>query len=106
MATLATRTVLLALIAVLIGSAVGTVLSPWLIDIQGHDSGVGAGIGRAPTPMTLFLAITLAVVMAGLTALVPARRVAWTEVTSILYGRRPTRVPHQASSASTAVTSS
>ncbi|MCW2939246.1 MAG: ABC-type transport system involved in lipoprotein release permease component-like protein [Actinomycetia bacterium] len=106
MATLATRTVLLALIAVLIGSAVGTVLSPWLIDIQGHDSGVGAGIGRAPTPMTLFLANALAVVMAGLTALVPARRVAWTEVTSILYGRRPTRVPHQASSASTAVTSS
>jgi putative ABC transport system permease protein len=90
-ATMVTRTVLLASIAVVAGVAAGSALGPWLIDLQGDDSGVGAGIGRAPSPLVIALTVLAALLMAAATALVPARRVTGDDVTAALYGRRPVR---------------
>src|SRR5690606_39374108 len=51
MATLVTGTGLLVVLGVGAGAAVGASVVTGLIDLQGHTSGVGAGIGRPPSPV-------------------------------------------------------
>ncbi|GII75178.1 hypothetical protein Sru01_01600 [Sphaerisporangium rufum] len=76
MATLVTGTGLLVVLGAGAGAVAGALLSSGLIDLQGAASGMGAGIGRAPAPLTLLLAVLTAVGAALLIALIPARRAA------------------------------
>ncbi|GLX00110.1 ABC transporter permease [Microtetraspora sp. NBRC 16547] len=84
MATLVTGTGLLAVSGVIIGTVAGASLSTALIDLEGRGSGVGAGIGRAPTPGMLVASVLVAVGASLLVTLIPARRAA------------RARVPHSA----------
>ncbi|WP_214408401.1 ABC transporter permease [Sphaerisporangium fuscum] len=76
MATLVTGTGLLAVLGVVTGAVAGALVSSGLIDLQGAASGIGAGIGRSPAPLTLLLAVLTVVGAAVLVALIPARRAA------------------------------
>jgi putative ABC transport system permease protein len=76
MATLVTGTGLLAMAGVVLGGSAGAFLSKGLIDLEGRGSGVGAGIGRAPTPGMLAGALLVAIGATLLVALIPARRAA------------------------------
>lgn len=67
-------TSVLALIAVIAGIGGGLAMSTWLIDLQGRTSGIGAGIGRAPTVFGLTLAALAALGLAALTAFALARK--------------------------------
>jgi putative ABC transport system permease protein len=80
MATLVTGTGLLVVLGVVAGAAVGASVVTGLIDLQGHTSGVGAGIGRPPSPVTLGVAVVLAVGTSLAVALIPARRAARAQV--------------------------
>jgi putative ABC transport system permease protein len=73
-ATLVTGTGLVVVLGVLLGTATGASISPWLINLQGATSGVGAGIGRPPSITTLALTILIAIGAALLVALIPARK--------------------------------
>lgn len=75
-ATLVTGTGLLVLLGVLAGVAAGVPAADALIDLQGHTSGVGAGIARTPSVATLAATVLIAVGAALLVALIPARRAA------------------------------
>jgi putative ABC transport system permease protein len=75
-ATLVTGAGLLVMIGVTAGTAIGAFLAPELIDLQSRASGVGAGIGRAPTPLTLGVEILAAIGAAMLVTVIPARRAA------------------------------
>ncbi|MEW9547518.1 FtsX-like permease family protein [Nonomuraea sp. NPDC050783] len=79
-ATLVTGTGLLVVLGVGVGAAAGMSVVTSLIDLQGHTSGVGAGIGRAPTALTLTVAVTGVVGTALAVALIPARRAARAQV--------------------------
>lgn len=76
MATLVTGTGLLVVLGVVAGTAAGASVVTGLIDLQGHTSGVGAGIGRPPSPLTLGTAMAIAIGAALAVALIPARRAA------------------------------
>ncbi|GGO14432.1 hypothetical protein GCM10010116_29080 [Microbispora rosea subsp. aerata] len=76
MATLVTATGLPAAVGVVAGAAAGAFLARGLIDLEGRGSGVGAGIGRAPTPGMLAATLVIAIGAALLVALIPARRAA------------------------------
>ncbi|NRQ38221.1 FtsX-like permease family protein [Nonomuraea sp. NN258] len=80
MATLVTGTGLLVVLGVAVGTAAGASVVTGLIDLQGHTSGVGAGIGRPPSPLTLTVAVLIAVGAALAVALIPARRAARAQV--------------------------
>ncbi|MFI7445457.1 FtsX-like permease family protein [Nonomuraea indica] len=80
MATLVTGSGLLVVLGVAVGTAVGVSVVTGLIDLQGHTSGVGAGIGRPPSPLTLTLAVLAAVGAALAVAIIPARRAARAQV--------------------------
>lgn len=80
MATLVTGTGLLVVLGVGAGAAAGMSVVTGLIDLQGHTSGVGAGIGRAPSALTLAVAVVAAVGTALAVALIPARRAARAQV--------------------------
>ncbi|KAB8197284.1 FtsX-like permease family protein [Nonomuraea phyllanthi] len=80
MATLVTGTGLLVVLGVGAGAAAGMSVVTGLIDLQGHTSGVGAGIGRAPSALTLAGAVAVAVGTALAVALIPARRAARAQV--------------------------
>ncbi|MFJ2031215.1 ABC transporter permease [Streptosporangium sp. NPDC087985] len=73
-ATLVTGTGLLVVLGVVTGTAAGASVVAGLIDLQGHTSGVGAGIGRTPSAVTLVSAVLIAVGAALLVTLIPARR--------------------------------
>nr|WP_225312120.1 FtsX-like permease family protein [Microbispora cellulosiformans] len=75
-ATLVTAAGLPAAVGVVAGAAAGAFWSRALIDLEGRGSGVGAGIGRAPTPGMLAAALLIAIGAASLVALIPARRAA------------------------------
>ncbi|MFF4411111.1 FtsX-like permease family protein [Streptosporangium sp. NPDC001559] len=75
-ATLVTGTGLLVVLGVVAGTAAGVSVVGGLIDLQGHSSGVGAGIGRTPSAFTLVLAVLAAIGAALLVALIPARKAA------------------------------
>lgn len=80
MATLVTGTGLLVVLGVLAGTVAGASVATGLIDLQGHTSGIGAGIGRPPSVTTLVLAVLIAVGAALAVALIPARRAARAQV--------------------------
>ncbi|WP_327087071.1 ABC transporter permease [Nonomuraea sp. NBC_01738] len=80
MATLVTGTGLLVVLGILAGTAVGSSVVVFLIDLQGHNSGVGAGIGRAPATATLVTSVLVAVGASLAVALIPARRAARAQV--------------------------
>lgn len=84
--TLIARTSVLALAAVTIGVSLGLAACTGLINLAARLYGLGAGIGRLPSGLTIAVAITLAVLIAGLTAAVPARRYARVPVASVLGG--------------------
>lgn len=76
MATLVTATGLLVVVGVLLGTLAGASLSSVLIDLEGRSSGVGAGIGHAPTLGMLAATVFISIGAALLVALIPARRAA------------------------------
>ncbi|MFC0549919.1 ABC transporter permease [Planotetraspora thailandica] len=80
MATLVTGTGLLVTAGAVLGGAAGASLSKGVIDLEGRSSGVGAGIGRAPTPGMLAAAVLVAIGASLLVALIPARRAARAQV--------------------------
>ncbi|GAA3175229.1 hypothetical protein GCM10010486_48480 [Nonomuraea roseoviolacea subsp. carminata] len=80
MATLVTGTGLLVVVGVAVGAAAGVSMVTGLIDLQGHTSGVGAGIGRSPSALTMILAVLMAVGASLAVALIPARRAARAQV--------------------------
>lgn len=80
MATLVTGTGLLVVVGIVAGTAVGATVVTGLIDLQGHTSGVGAGIGRPPSAATLVIAVLVAVGASLAVALIPARRAARAQV--------------------------
>ncbi|MFJ4790940.1 ABC transporter permease [Streptomyces sp. NPDC088794] len=65
-----------ALIAALIGTALGAPLAHWLINAQGRSSGIGAGIAQGPSPAMLVLFDAAAVLGAAGLAALPAARAA------------------------------
>jgi len=67
-------TSVLALIAVIAGIGCGLAMSTRLIDLQGRTSGIGSGIGRAPTLFELALAALAALALATFTAFTLARK--------------------------------
>ncbi|WP_031477414.1 ABC transporter permease [Streptomyces bicolor] len=71
-----TSTACTALVAVVIGTALGTPLAHWLIDEQGRSSGIGAGIAQGPSAALLLLFGAAAVTGAAALAAVPASRAA------------------------------
>ncbi|GAA4505183.1 hypothetical protein GCM10023191_060510 [Actinoallomurus oryzae] len=72
--TLVSGTSVLALIAVIAGIGGGLAMSTRLIDLQGRTSGVGAGIGRAPSVLELVVAAVVALALAALMAFMLARK--------------------------------
>ncbi|MGH3381278.1 MAG: ABC transporter permease [Actinoallomurus sp.] len=81
--TLVAGTSVLALIAVIAGIGGGLAMSTRLIDLQGRTSGVGAGIGRAPTVLELSVAAIAALALAALTAFMLARKAAGIDVREV-----------------------
>jgi putative ABC transport system permease protein len=73
LASLVARTSVLALIAAGIGVPLGLAACTGLINLAARLYGLGAGIGALPGGLTLTVAIVVAVLLAGLTAVVPAR---------------------------------
>ncbi|MFJ6081842.1 ABC transporter permease [Streptomyces sp. NPDC092369] len=65
-----------ALVAALVGTALGTPLAHWLINAQGRSSGIGAGIAQGPSPVVLVLFDAAAVLGAAGLAALPAARAA------------------------------
>lgn len=72
--TLWTRTAVLALIGVAVGTTAGLVLATRLINAGAQAYGIGAGIGRPPSPAWLAVAVGVAVAAASAAAILPARR--------------------------------
>ncbi|GAA3411178.1 hypothetical protein [Streptosporangium vulgare] len=67
---------LLIVLGVVAGAVAGASLVGGLIDLQGTHQRVGAGIGRAPSVLTLAVAMLVAVGTALLVTLIPAGRAA------------------------------
>jgi putative ABC transport system permease protein len=76
LASLVARTSVLALAAVALGVSLGLAACTGLINLAARVYGLGAGIGRPPGALTLAIAVLVAVVIAGLTAVLAARRYA------------------------------
>jgi putative ABC transport system permease protein len=72
--TLWTRTAVLALIGVAVGTTAGLLLATRLINAGAQAYGIGAGIGRPPSPAWLAVAVVVAVATASAAAILPARR--------------------------------
>lgn len=83
-ATMATSTGLLALTAAVTGCLVGLAVSNGLINLQGADSGMGAGIAQPPSASALLLTGLLAVTLAATVCALPAARAARTPVARAL----------------------
>ncbi|SDQ93660.1 ABC transporter permease [Thermostaphylospora chromogena] len=75
-ATLVTATGLLVVLGVVLGILAGVSVAGVLIDLQGHTSGVGAGIARTASMPTLIVTMLVAVGAALLVAVIPAHRAA------------------------------
>ncbi|HEY1619773.1 MAG TPA: FtsX-like permease family protein [Streptosporangiaceae bacterium] len=82
--SLVARTSVLALAAVALGVSLGLAACTGLINLAARVYGLGAGIGRPPGALTLAIAVLVAVVIAGLTAVVAARRHARVPTTAAL----------------------
>jgi putative ABC transport system permease protein len=76
MVSLVTSTSVLALIGIAVGAVAGLAVSSRLINFGAEMYGIGAGIGRPPSAQAIALTVIAATVAAGLTGILPARRVA------------------------------
>ena len=74
----------LALIAAVLGTGVGVALSGRLIDLQGRDSGIGAGIARSPSAVTLVVSALVACMIAMLTAFLRSRDAVRADISTAL----------------------
>jgi putative ABC transport system permease protein len=74
MATLVVNTTILATLGVGAGLAAGAVAAPWLINIEGQSSGMGAGIASAPSPPMMAAIAGVALAVATIAAVGLARR--------------------------------
>jgi putative ABC transport system permease protein len=83
-ATMVIGTGVLALIAVVMGTGVGLAVSSRLIDLQGRDSGIGAGIARSPSLLTLTASALAACLIAMATAFFRSRGAARAEISTSL----------------------
>jgi putative ABC transport system permease protein len=68
---------------VVAGVGGGLAMSTRLIDLQGRTSGVGAGIGRAPTVLELAVAAIMALALAALTAFALSRKASSIDVREV-----------------------
>jgi putative ABC transport system permease protein len=76
MASLVTRTSVLALLAASCGASAGLALSSRLVSLGGQAYGIGAGLGSPPSLTAILTAIGVAVAAAAATAVIPARQAA------------------------------
>ena len=74
MATLVVNTTILTALGVSLGVALGLVVAPRLINMQGQASGMGAGIATAPSLLTLAAVFVVALLVTTLAAVLMARR--------------------------------
>jgi putative ABC transport system permease protein len=84
LASLVTRTGVLALIAAGSGAAAGLILSTRLINLGGQAYGIGSGIASPPTVTAAVAEVVIAVTVAVLTVLIPARRAARAPIAALL----------------------
>jgi putative ABC transport system permease protein len=75
-ATMATSTGLLAMTAAVTGCALGLAVSDHLINLQGANSGMGAGIAQSPPALALLITGALTVTLAATVCVIPAARAA------------------------------
>jgi hypothetical protein len=75
---------MLALVAAGAGVALGLAACTGLINLAARLYGLGAGIGTLPSGPTLAVAAATAVVLAALTAAIPARRYAQAPSATVL----------------------
>lgn len=68
------RTTVLAAVAVALGTMLGRLVSTTLISAASRLYGLGAGLGRPPSPATVVAAVVLALGAAALAAMMPSRR--------------------------------
>jgi putative ABC transport system permease protein len=83
-ATSVIGTAVLAVIAAVVGAAIGLVVSDALINMQGRNSGIGTGIAREPGPLTLGVLVVLAIGLSGAVAALRTRRAANAEISTTL----------------------
>lgn len=74
MATLVVNTTILASLGVGAGLVAGAAAAPWLINMQGQSSGMGAGIASAPSPLMVAAIAGVALLVATTAAVGLARR--------------------------------
>jgi putative ABC transport system permease protein len=84
LASLMARSSMLALVAAGAGVALGLAACTGLINLAARLYGLGAGIGTLPSGLTLAVAAATAVVLAALTAAIPARRYAQAPSATVL----------------------
>ncbi|GES32445.1 hypothetical protein San01_49320 [Streptomyces angustmyceticus] len=75
-AVIVSATAFVTLAAALAGTALGLLVSEWLINLQGRTSGWGTGIAQDPAPAVLLLVVAVAVTVAATASLLPAARAA------------------------------
>ncbi|MFJ6791308.1 FtsX-like permease family protein [Streptomyces angustmyceticus] len=75
-AVIVAATAFVTLAAALAGTALGLLVSEWLINLQGRTSGWGTGIAQDPAPAVLLLVVAVAVTVAATASLLPAARAA------------------------------
>ena len=80
-ATMGVRGAALALCGVLLGVVLGIPLAEHLINLQGRDDGIGAGIAHAPSLTAVLVLAAVTTLAAGATSAVPALRTARTATT-------------------------
>ncbi|WP_149182131.1 ABC transporter permease [Streptomyces sp. TRM49041] len=84
MSVIVADTGFIALAASVLGTVVGVQVSDWLIDLQGHSSGIGAGIAQSPPPAYLIVVVAAAVTGAVAVSALPAARAVRQRVTDTL----------------------
>jgi len=99
MATLVVNTTILTAIGVTMGAAVGLVIAPRLINMQGKTSGIGSGIASRLGVVTIAEILAVALAIAMVTALLLARQITRRSDLAHLHSpaRPPRPVPHASS---------
>jgi putative ABC transport system permease protein len=99
MATLVVNTTILTAIGVTMGTAVGVVIAPRLINMQGQTSGIGSGIAFRLGAVTIAEILAVALAIATAAALLLARRITRRSDPAHLHSpaRPPRPLPHASS---------
>ncbi|MFB6781901.1 ABC transporter permease [Streptomyces sp. NPDC056352] len=75
-AVIVTAAALRTLVSALLGTGVGAALGQWLVDEEGHSSGIGSGIAHVPSPLVLVTLVVTATAVGAAAALAPAVKTA------------------------------